>query len=244
LSVFSLAFLERVGGAGGEKGEGFLEEEVGGGGLLLARALAVKGPRKRGVAAGPILRGEFSSPLGDERSFPFAAEGDEGEDLWFGRAALLRRPNFRAERQLRHTAPSVIQESEFVLAPDEFGGGVFEDAGNVEPSNFTRLTNLPHIFVQYLSGPGKRFEIVHSLHFFQEIGDVQCFNCRAVGRLGELLWKSRLLRKKEEDDQAIEVITKPVLGSLVRSVLDLVGAVFVRDLNGKRRLASPRSAAG
>src|SRR5436190_6694667 len=84
----ALAFLERAGGAGGEgfvrvvaeEGEGFLEEQVGGSGDLLARSLAVKAPRKGGVAAGPVLRGELGGPLGDEGGFPFAAEGDEGED--------------------------------------------------------------------------------------------------------------------------------------------------------------------
>ena len=92
----ALAFLERAGGAGGEfivrvvaeEGEGFLEEQVGGSGHLLARALAVEGPRKDGVAAGPVLMRQFRGPLGDERGFPFAAEGDEGEDV---RALCSRR---------------------------------------------------------------------------------------------------------------------------------------------------------
>ncbi len=77
----ALAFLERTGGAGSEgfvrvvaeEGEGFLEKQVGTRGHLLARALAVEAPGKGGVAAGPVLRGEFDGPLGDEGSFAFAA---------------------------------------------------------------------------------------------------------------------------------------------------------------------------
>ena len=64
-----------------EEGEGFLEEQVGGSGSLLARALAVEGPRKDGVAAGPVLMREVRGPLRDERGLPLAAEGDEGEDV-------------------------------------------------------------------------------------------------------------------------------------------------------------------
>ena len=42
---------------GAEEGQGFLEEDVGRHGRLLTRALAVEAPGKRGVAAGPALRG-------------------------------------------------------------------------------------------------------------------------------------------------------------------------------------------
>src|SRR5439155_24515463 len=88
----ALSFLERAGGAGGEglvrvvaeEGEGFLEEQVGGSGHLVARALTVEAPRKGGVAARPVLMRQFRRPLGDERGLPFAAEGDEGEEVGGG----------------------------------------------------------------------------------------------------------------------------------------------------------------
>lgn len=83
----ALAFLERTDGAGGEDLVHVVDEEVGGGGQLFARALAVEGPGKSGVAAGPVLRGEVGSPLGDEGGFAFTAVGDEGED-----ADVLRGP--------------------------------------------------------------------------------------------------------------------------------------------------------
>ena len=82
----ALAFLERAGGAGGEgpvrvvaeEGEGFLEEDVGGGGLLFARALAVEGLGKGGVAAGPVFGPHFThKPFCDQRRFSFTAKGDE-----------------------------------------------------------------------------------------------------------------------------------------------------------------------
>jgi hypothetical protein len=67
-----------------EEGEGLGQKQVGGNGGLLARALAVEGPRKDGVAAGPVLRREVGGPLRDERGLPLAAEGDEGEDVGAG----------------------------------------------------------------------------------------------------------------------------------------------------------------
>ena len=103
-----------------EEGEGLLEKQVGRSGRLLARALAVEGPREDGVAPRPVLTREFGGPLRDERGFPFAAEGDEGEDV--GRGVSPR-------TDLR---PSVGEELRFVFAPDEFGRGVFDDAGDVE----------------------------------------------------------------------------------------------------------------
>ncbi|MBI2928823.1 MAG: hypothetical protein HYY24_24435 [Verrucomicrobia bacterium] len=123
----ALAFLERAGAACGEffvrvvagEGEGFLEEQVGGSGQLLARALAVERPRKGGVAARPVLMREVGGPLGDEGGFAFAAEGDEGEDVGtflFATHDLI---------------PRVAEELEFGFAPDEFRRGVFEDAGDV-----------------------------------------------------------------------------------------------------------------
>ena len=65
---------------------------------MLARALAVEGPRKGGVAAGPVLGGQFRGPLGDERGLPLAAEGDEGEDMGAARlqAQRLCQASFRS----------------------------------------------------------------------------------------------------------------------------------------------------
>lgn len=86
---------------------------------MIARALAVEAPRKRGVTAGPALGGERGGPMGDQRGFPFAAQRDEGEDSGTVRLAAL------------HLGPGVIEALGFGFAADQFGGGVFEDAGNV-----------------------------------------------------------------------------------------------------------------
>src|SRR5436190_22579193 len=74
----ALAFLERAGGAGGEgfvrvvteEGEALLEEQVGGSGQLLARALAVERPRKGGVAAGHLLSDRPATHFATSDVFP------------------------------------------------------------------------------------------------------------------------------------------------------------------------------
>ncbi|HEY5752649.1 MAG TPA: hypothetical protein VIT21_05840 [Chthoniobacterales bacterium] len=127
----ALTFLERTGVAGGkllvrivaEENQGFLEEQIGGSGSRragLAAALAVEGPSKGGVAAGPVLSGQFRRPLGHERGLPLAAGGNKGEDT---RAAFLRAHGFD---------PGVVEELQFVFASDEIGGRVFDDAVDVE----------------------------------------------------------------------------------------------------------------
>jgi len=129
----ALALLERAGAAGGEglvrgvaeEGEGFLEEQVGGSGQLLARALAVEGPHKGGVAARPVLPRQFRRPFGHEGGFSFAAEGGEGEEVGTGR----RMPDTRC--RMANAGPGVVEELGFRFAADELGGGVFEDAGEV-----------------------------------------------------------------------------------------------------------------
>ena len=119
------AFVERAGALPAscrvaEEGEGFLEKQVGGSGGLLARALAVEGPREGGVAPRPVLMRQLRRPLGHERGFPFAAEGDEGEDvgaLWLARARPWSQASVR----------SLVSASR----PMSSVRGVFDDAGDV-----------------------------------------------------------------------------------------------------------------
>ena len=86
---------------------------------LLARALAVEGPRKDGVAPRPVLMRQVRRPLRHQRGLPLAAEGDEGEDVGALRFAA------------HGLVPGVVEELGFGLAPDEFRRGVFDDAGDV-----------------------------------------------------------------------------------------------------------------
>ena len=102
-----------------EKGEGFLEKQVGRSRQLLARALAIEGPRERGIARRPILGRERRDPLRDQRGLPFATERDEGENAGpraFGTTNL---------------EPRLVERLHFVIAPDQLRRRVPDDAGDV-----------------------------------------------------------------------------------------------------------------
>ena len=62
---------------------------------------------------------QLRRPLRDERGLPFAAEGDEGEDVGALRFAA------------HGLVPGVVEKLGLGLAADEFGRGVFDDAGDV-----------------------------------------------------------------------------------------------------------------
>ena len=102
-----------------EEGEGFRQKRVGRNGGLLARALAVEGPRENGIAPRPVLMRQLRRPLRDQRGLPLATEGDEGEDM-----GALRLP-------AHDLVPGRGEELGLRLAADQFLRGVFDDAGEV-----------------------------------------------------------------------------------------------------------------
>ena len=95
------------------------EEEVGRGGLLLARPLAVERPGEGRLAAQPVLLRLPDRPFGDERRLALAAERDEGENARMRLAGDRLRPGLVDEPRLR-------------LATDQFGRRVVVHAGDVD----------------------------------------------------------------------------------------------------------------
>ena len=108
-----------------EEDECFLEKRIGRGRGLVARALAVEGPRKGGLATRPVFSCKARQPLGHQRRLPLAPEPEEGEDV---RAVRLGNANLR---------PGIGDNFSFVFAPNEFSRGMLDDAGDIE---FWRLT--------------------------------------------------------------------------------------------------------
>jgi hypothetical protein len=103
-----------------EEGEGFLEKQVGRSRQLLARALAIEGPRERGIAPRPILGRERRDPLRDQRGLAFATERDEGENA--GPRAL----------GATNLEPRPVEQLHFIIAPDQLRRRVPDDAGDVD----------------------------------------------------------------------------------------------------------------
>jgi hypothetical protein len=103
-----------------EKGEGFLEKQVGRGRQLLARALAIEGPRERGVAHRSILGRQRRDPLRDQRGLPFATQRDEGEDAG---------PRILGATNLE---PRLVEQLHFGIAPDQLRRRLSDDAGDVD----------------------------------------------------------------------------------------------------------------
>ncbi len=103
-----------------EEDEGFLEKHVARGGRLLARALAVEGPREDGITPRPVLMRQLRRPLRHQRGLPLASEGNEGEDVGPHRLAA------------HGLVPRIGEELGLGVAADEIRRGVFDDAGDVD----------------------------------------------------------------------------------------------------------------
>jgi hypothetical protein len=113
--VSALAF-DRL---GAEEFDRLGEKQVRRGADLLARALAVERPSERGLAPRPAARRQPVRPVRRQRSLPLPTERDEGE-------------HERMRLPVAGLRPGRFDDRGFRLAADQFDGGVFVDAGDVD----------------------------------------------------------------------------------------------------------------